>query len=243
MAVVQSAYPNVHGSLVLGQIASTSTRDVDSFTADETIPFGCGVGRTATGVELGAAREIVGTTDAAMLAADTAVDITIPADAARYSQVLVSDYYLLEEEIVIVWGADADGINSMERGYLGTTAADHASGTILYRLQGGNLFAGVAIMDERTRASSPDGEYAAGEIISVLYRGDVAVRVAHAVNAGETASLVVAAGDNLGTFTNLPSDHDNIQIAGAEFLTSAAADGIAVVRLMGPTTGVSAQTH
>ena len=218
MAVVQSTYPNVHGSLVLGQIASTATRDVDSFTADTIIPFGCGVGRTATGVELGAQRELVGTTDAALLAADTSVDITIPADAARYAEILVADYYLLEEEIIIVWGADADGISSMERGYLGTTAADHASGTNLYRLQGGNMFAGVAILDERTRASIPAGEYAAGEIVSVLYRGDVAVRVAHAVNAGETASLVVASGDNLGKFTNLPSDHGNIQVSGAESL-------------------------
>ena len=101
-----------------------------------------------------------------------------------------------------------------------------------------NKFVGIAIQDERVPAA--DGmTFSKGEIVPVLWRGDVVVRVFTAVAAG--ADVVVATVQSSakppefeGQFSSVAADSTHILIAGARFMTAAAVGGLAVVRLAGP---------
>ena len=161
MSQVQTTYPNFHDGLVDGQIADTTTCDVDSLAAEGPIAFGRAVRQ----------------------------------------------------------GAAARG------GLQGIT--DRLS------------FRGIAVMDERVPARG-GASYPAAEIASVLWRGDIAVKVSAAVAVGNdvvVATVASGAGnaaEEVGQLSSKGADATHIAIHGARFITAAAAQGIAIVRLAGP---------
>ena len=101
-----------------------------------------------------------------------------------------------------------------------------------------NRMRGVAIQDERQQAAR-DGLYAAGDVVPVCWRGDIAVRVSRAVAFGNnvvaatTASGSGATREEQGQLSSQAADATHIAVPGARFMTSAAAQGVAVVRLDG----------
>ena len=164
MSVVQTEYPNFHTALVDGQVADTTTCDVDSYrlTGDDAVPFGRAVSR---------------------IAAETIGDKR----AERYT---------------------------------------------------GARYAGIAIQDERLPGAS-NGQYTKGEVMSVIWRGDVAVKVHAAVAAGDDVVISQTTdgggGREIGMLSSTPAAANQyIALAGARFIRGAAAGGIAVVRLAGP---------
>ena len=165
MAVVQTTYPNTHGEYVVGQIADTTTGDVDSVVlagADD-LMFG-------------------------MMARQSAVTNSAP------------------------------------------NAVDAGAATALMR--------GIAVRDQRLRAAR-DGAFETGDIVPVLWRGDIAVKVSAAVTDGANvvaateASGTGTAREEIGQLSTKAANATHIAVPGARFMTDAAAQGIAVVRLSG----------
>ena len=166
MSVVQTEYPNYHDGMVDGQVANTTTYDVDSAIlnhATVNVPFGRYV-RTATAAGANA-RD---------------VELGVAAGAGR----------------------------------------------------------GIAIMDERLPGASA-GEYTNGDPVSVLWRGDVAVRVSAAVTGGSNVVVATvqtgadATLETVGQLSTKAANATHLLLAGARFMTTAAAQEIAVVRLAG----------
>ena len=164
MSVVQTAYPNFHDALVDGQVADTTTCDIDSYvlTGDDDVAFGRAVSRVAA--------EVIG----------------------------------------------------QKRGERYT----------------GARYAGIAIQDERLPASSA-AAYKKGDVMSVIWRGDVAVKVHAAVAAGDDVVISQTTdgggGREIGMLSSAnAAANQYIALAGARFIRGAPAGGIAVVRLAGP---------
>ena len=164
MSIVQTVYPNYHDALVEGQIADTTTCDIDSWRLTGTgasVEFGLAVSRSGVA---------------------TAGD----RDAVAYA---------------------------------------------------GARFAGIAVMDERLKASS-DAEFQEGDLMPLAWRGDIAVRVAAAVSVGDDVVIatanVPATPEVIGQLSSVTADSTHILLAGARFIRAAVAGGISVVRLTGP---------
>ena len=106
----------------------------------------------------------------------------------------------------------------------------------------GARFEGIAIMDERVPASSGVA-FATGDIVPVLWHGDVAVKVSAAVT--NNADVVIATAESgagttleeIGQLSTKAADSTHIALTGAWFLTTTAAQGIAVVRIANATQG------
>ena len=102
----------------------------------------------------------------------------------------------------------------------------------------GARYVGIAIMDERAPAAS-NGAYRKGDIVSVAWRGDIAVKVSAAVNAGDDVVIATAAtgsgntAEEIGQLSTKTADSTHIALPGAKFIRKAAAQGISVVRLAG----------
>ena len=236
MSVVQTAYPNRHGFLVAGQIADTTSYDADSHSAASNIGFGLGVELLADGrVQIGAGRQPV-----ALLAAglnNTATSVNIDSEGMPYGELPAGRHYIIDSEIIFVTSTSATQITAMARGQLGSTAAAHSNNDNILPLIGQSSFHGVALMDERVQASS-GSQYTEGEIVAVMYRGDVAVLVSDAVVRGGHAVVTRASGltdDEHGRFSSRGASANHVLIPGARFLTTTADNGIAVLRLAGPT--------
>lgn len=148
MATVQTKYPNVHDQWLEGQIADTSTCDVDSYTAGADINFGRAVHGTAASVTMG-----IGTAES---------------------------------------------------------------------------FRGIALMDQRVPATAGE-KYPKGEVVSVLWRGDVAVKVDAAVTTGGIPTVNTTSG-KIGVTA---ADATHIALTKSRFITGAAAGGIAILRVDG----------
>ena len=165
MSVVQTTYPNRHGTLVQGQIVDTSNCDVDSVSLRGTDDLFFG-----------------------MMARQSAV------------------------------------ANSGDRDI------DAGGGT--------NLMRGIAVMDER-QAASVTGKFETGDIVPVLYRGDIAVKVSAAVANGNNVVAATAASgadatrEEIGQLSTKGADTTHILVPGARFMTDAVAQALAVVRLSG----------
>ena len=166
MSVVQTTYPNVHEGFVDGQIADTSTADIDSYFLTGTgsdVPFGRAI----------SVSNVAGAGDK---------------DAVPYA---------------------------------------------------GARFAGIAIQDERLKASSGES-YKTGDPVSTLWRGDVVVLVSAAVANGNAVSIATVGGGTgdtlevIGQLSAKTADATHIALAGAVFLSTAVAQGLATVRLAGP---------
>ena len=165
MAVVQTAYPNTHGTYVEGQIANPNTCNVDSVTlaGSDDLMFG-------------------------MMARQSAVADSGPADV------------------------------------------DAGAAT--------NLMRGIAVMDERLPAGR-SGAFKTGDIVPVLWRGDIAVKVSAAVTDGAdvvaatAASGAAATREEIGQLSSKGADATHILVPGARFMIDAVAQGIALVRLAG----------
>lgn len=95
---------------------------------------------------------------------------------------------------------------------------------VLLTATGAETFVGVTCVDQGAYSITGDDVVAQGALIGVLTHGSVVVQVSVAVDAGEAAYAVTAT----GVFTNVSTG--NIDINGV-FETSAAQDGLAVLRL------------
>ena len=98
------------------------------------------------------------------------------------------------------------------------------------------MMRGIAVMDERNRTA---GKFETGQIVPVLYRGDIAVKVSAAVTnswnvvAATAASGSAATREEIGQLSSKDADGTHIAVTGARFMTDAAAQGLAVLRLAG----------
>ena len=103
----------------------------------------------------------------------------------------------------------------------------------------GARYAGIAVMDERLAAGA-NGTYKQGDSLSAMWRGDVAVKVSAAVAPGDDVVIATAASgtgataEEIGQLSSKAADGTHIALTGARFLTTTAAQDIAVVRLAGP---------
>ena len=164
MSTVQSSYELAHEKMQQGQIADTTTCDVDSLrlARGDDVPFGV---------------------------------------AVQTSQAASPDDREIEGGI--------------------TLAAD---------------FRGIAVEDQRLPAANA-GVYKVGNIVSVLWRGDIVVKVSAAVSAQDdvvVATTGSGAGATLeveGQLSSKAANATHIAVGSAKFLTSAAAQGLAVVRI------------
>ena len=235
MSVVQTTYPNFHAAWVAGQIADTQTCDIDSMvlTGGDAVAFGRGVRLHSgeRGVELGGARPAI-----AQLSADitnNATDAEWDNEGNPYSEVAAGQHIIIGSEILYVSAATATG-GTVARGALGSSAFAHTDNEHIYYLHGAVDFRGVAVMDERLPAAR-NLAFETGDIMPVLWRGDIVVPVSGAVSADDAAVLTIdaSAGDELGSFSSRAPDSDHILIPGAHFLTAAVDNGLAVLRLTG----------
>ena len=119
---------------------------------------------------------------------------------------------------------------------LGSTAAAHPNNTPVYALDSAE-FAGITVMDERLPAE--DGVvFTAGQEVPVLIRGSVVVSVNAAVSAGDQVVVATVTSttddtDVVNGFSSRAVDATHVAIPNAVFETSAAAAGLAVVRIAG----------
>ena len=236
MAVVQTEYENIHGVLTLGQIADTSTSDVDSRIAHEDITFGRAVSRhSGNSVSLGAVRVDVGELFTGLAADATTINIgTHITDPLGRRSIRSGGFYLIEDEIIYIISRHGDDI-TMARGQLETTAVFHSELTVITPIQVNVHFAGVAVLDERVRATPTaiaNGYYSEGENVAVLYRGDVVVEPSESVSPGDHVVT-----DTDGQLSAEFPGADYILIPGAQWMTERDDNNLAVVRLPGPITG------
>ena len=234
MAVVQTTYPETHGLYVQGQVADTSTCDIDSHTAAGNIPFGYGVELLGDGrVQPGAGRQPVALLTATMAA--NATTAAIDNEGMPYTELPAGRHYIIDSEIIYVTATTAAQLTCV-RGQLGSTAAAHQNNDSVLPLIGQSTFHGIAVMDERIPASSGE-QYTQGDIAGILYRGDIAVRVSAAVAVGGHAVVTRdgSTGDELGRVSSRAPDASHVLIPGARFIRAATDNNIAVVRLSGPT--------
>ena len=101
-----------------------------------------------------------------------------------------------------------------------------------------NLFRGISVQDQRLPATN-GAVYKQGNVVSVLWRGDIVVKVHAAVAAGAnvvaaTVATTGASPEAKGQLSTTVADTTHILIPGARFMTAAVAGGLAVVRLAGP---------
>ena len=89
---------------------------------------------------------------------------------------------------------------------------------------GGSAFVGISVRDITLVHTTPD-QYEEGDNMSVMTEGDIWVEVATAVNAGDQAYYNTSTGE-IGA-------EAGTAIEGSRFMTSADADGLAVLRLDG----------
>ena len=163
----------------------------------------------------------------------SATSASIDNDGNPFGEFPAGTHAVIENEIVFVSAATATSL-TIVRGQLGSTAASHSNNDPVYLLNGGLNFLGVSVMDERLRAAA-GVTFDTGDLMPVLWRGDIAVIVSAAVVVGDyaVATVTQATGDALGSFSTRTPGGRHAVIPGATFLTAAADNGIAVLRLTG----------
>ena len=149
---------------------------------------------------------------------------------------------LVEGQIVDTSTYDVDslalaGADDLFFGMMARQSAVASSGDRDIDAGGGTaLMRGIAVMDERNRTA---GKFETGQIVPVLYRGDIAVKVSAVVaNGNEVVAATAASGsaatrEEIGQLSTKGNDATHIVVPGARFMTDAAAQGLAVVRLAG----------
>ncbi len=246
MSVVQTDYPRTHDAYIPGQVATTQTCDFISRQLEgDNVPFGYAVqpGSDEDKSTLGADRVKIGQLSAALNNSDTDGTIDAMLDArwdARYV------YVVIDSEIIRIAlqpteagsGAAREATfanNGLIRGQLGSSAAAHSDNADVFLLDS-CLFDGIAVMDERLKARADVTDaYAEGDPLSIMNRGDIATKVSAAVAAGNQVVVTTetATGDPAGSLSSRPVDATHVAVPNARFVTAAADDGIAVVRLGG----------
>ena len=106
----------------------------------------------------------------------------------------------------------------------GIEPASGGSGTF-----GHTEFYGISVLNPALDPERAIDKYKDGDHVSVMWRGDIVVKVKAAVTAGSNVRVDTA--DN--AFTSAAASATVRTITGAKFLTDAAADGLAQLRLYG----------
>ena len=253
MSIVQTEYPRTLNPMVAGQIADTSTCDIDNkrvASGSANIPFGYAVRESArsttprtTGgsdspatfaggdVVLGVARVPIAMASSAVNAGATTLNVDTLTGA--YSGGIVAGSHIVHGSEILYVSAVDGGALTVVRGAMGSTAAAISNNAEIAYLDGHPDFAGVAVMDERLPGSRSE-EYAASDPCSVLWRGDVAVPVSAAVAEGAhvVVTITASSGDPAGSFSARAVDANHVLIPGANF-RRASRNNISVVRLTG----------
>ncbi len=89
-------------------------------------------------------------------------------------------------------------------------------------------FAGISVKDV-TRAPGDDDQYEKGVNAAILTRGDIWVEVDEAVSAGDEVTF----SSTTGELSSAATSGTQFAVSGARWMTSAAANGLAVLRLSG----------
>lgn len=90
-------------------------------------------------------------------------------------------------------------------------------------------FVGVTIRDKGVVNASNADKYNEGDTAAVMTRGDIWVTVAAAVEAGDDVTF----SSTTGALSSVAADGTNFAITGARWMTSAAQNGLAILRLGG----------
>ena len=95
------------------------------------------------------------------------------------------------------------------------------------------LIAGVVLASQNMESDgSALADYPVGSVVPCLRKGRVIVQVEEAVTNGSDVFVRYAAGGNgLGSFGDTAGTSERAQLAGARYLTSAAANGLAVLEI------------
>ena len=239
MAVVQNTYPQFHDALINGQIANTVTCDVDSLNlrGSDAVPFGRAVCASAVAgagdrdVDLGVRRRNLALINNSGGYNSSATSMAI--DGLTDGDVRVGSYIVIGSEILHVSAATTTTL-TVARGELGSTAASHNNNAPIRALDDG-LFSGISVQDQRLPAGRE--EYETGEAVSVLRRGDIVVTVSAAVgNEDNVVAATAASGsgnsrEEVGQLSTKRPDATHVTLSGAKFKSTAAAQGLAVVRV------------
>ncbi len=250
MSIVQRQYPEFHGEKLDGQIANTQTCDIDSrrLAGTDSVPFGRAVmpsnlaGAGDQDILLGARRRQVATVNGSIN--NSATTLVIDAPSALLSgggDALVGSFILVGSEILQVTAANAAATDlTVVRAARGSTAAAVGDDAAVFAFDS-VIMAGVAVSDPRLPAKS-EAVYTPAEVVSTLWRGDVAVKVSAAVAKHDPVVVATAASgagnaeETVGQFSAKAPSATHIRVPNAEFIYGAPAQGIAVMRLSGPQT-------
>jgi hypothetical protein len=244
MSIVQTTYPARHEAYVDGQLASKNTHDVDSFkaTGGVDIPFGRAVMRSRAAaadfrdILLGVGRRQIATSNEALIVAEDALDYDGAVDVIRSNS-----YIVMGTEVMHVTAVTAT-VLTITRGAYGSVAATHLNNAPIYAFDR-PLFLGVALMNEGLypdRYSAGVGAYKDGDSVSVVWRGDIAVKVPATVKAGDlpvAATVASGAGttaETVGQFSAKTPDATHVLIPAAHFTRDTGAQGISVIRFDAP---------
>ena len=260
MSIIQTEYPNFHQEFVDGQVANTQTCDIDSTRVDAdsaNVPFGRivqPVEAPASGsaasvardgrqrVQLGASRRQIATVNGAINNSATTLVVDAPTSVLPGMSALGVDrgrsaFIVVGTEILEVTAATATNL-TVVRGALGSTAAAIANDAEVLAFES-IIMAGIAVSDQRLPATS-NAIYTPGEVLSALWRGDVATLVSAQVRRGDHVVVATAASgtgntaETIGQLSAKAPDATHILIPHAEFVRDTSAQEISVVRLSGP---------
>jgi hypothetical protein len=234
---VQTEYPETHQKYLVGQIAQTVTCDIDSLelggAADA--PFGRAVSPTSVAgagyraVDLGVRRRVLALVNEADLTL-TETDITY--DGAS-DAIAAGTFIVIDSEIMYVSGVAAT-VLTVVRNQLGSAAATHDDDAAILAF-GEVLFTGITVRNP-TLMNGLD-HYETGDTVSVLWRGDIAVKVPAAVTPdSDVVVATVASGadatrEEVGQLSNKSADATHATVPRLRFLSPAAAQGVALLRV------------
>ena len=196
----------------------------DSLVVDETngIAFGRAVQQSdsaANAGSLGVARTMGARLNGALN--NSATDITIDelSDDLREQA-----YVIVDDEIMLVTGVTNTTL-TVVRAVRRTAAASHNDDTVVYLADAHN-FRGISIMDKSLPVEDND-TYVNGKLAAVMHSGEIWVQTDGAVTVGADVTAHLTTGE-LGSAA---PDGDHVAIAGARWMTAAANNGVARVRL------------
>lgn len=228
MATVQDTYTEDHRTAVAGQVANMQTCDITSLRPEGStgIRFGRAVrrgtedGRCMPGVQ----RVKVSEVRVAMTNAANALTLEIDAVDAATANRIVGRRLRVNGEVMRVSGIDAgrDSVTVIRSAH---TRAAHAVNADVY-LEDEIDFQGIAVLD-KTLEPGQDDQYVEGDVASILNRGDIWVQVEAAVTPDTPPTVDMATGQ----FGSATPAADQIAIPDASYQTTAAAAGLARLRL------------
>ena len=153
MSVVQTTYPRIHETYVVGQNANPQNCDVDSLLNSGTDSIGFGLsllkGSEDKTCELGAQWAILGTLDGAVSSSATSLVLNSAPPGGALPN---GSFARLADEVVQIGDvSNSNQTYAIERAQNGTSAGSHSDGDDVRSFTQG-IVVGISLMDERLPA-------------------------------------------------------------------------------------------